>query len=241
LGWGTDCALYRTVAEFREQFPKRLAKAGPRVLKQYRGQNGIGVWKVELLTAQTGIPGANSPVRVLEARRDSLEEDTSLGEFLDRCEIYFHGAGRLLDQPFQERLPDGMIRCYLSGGQVIGFTQQYIRGLLPAPAGSDPASLPQPGPRIMQPADEPIFAALRQHMEADWVPGMQRLLGIETANLPVLWDADFLFGPKDAGGRDSYVLCEINVSSIAPFPEFAAATVAKAALTRTRAFRQTRS
>jgi hypothetical protein len=48
--------------------------------------------------------------------------------------------------------------------------------------------------------------------------------------LPVLWDADFLYGPKTAAGEDSYVLCEINVSSVAPFPESAVAPVAKAAL-----------
>jgi hypothetical protein len=37
-------------------------------------------------------------------------------------------------------------------------------------------------------------------MEADWVPGLQRLLEIETSALPALWDADFLFGPKTAAG-----------------------------------------
>jgi hypothetical protein len=36
--------------------------------------------------------------------------------------------------------------------------------------------------------------------------------------LPVLWDADFLYGPKDASGADTYVLCEINVSSVDVFP-----------------------
>ena len=46
-------------------------------------------------------------------------------------------------------------------------------------------------------------------------------LGIEADQLPVLWDADFLLGPKDAAGQDTYVLCEINVSSVSPYPEWA--------------------
>jgi hypothetical protein len=41
-----------------------------------------------------------------------------------------------------------------------------------------------------------------------------------------LWDADFLYGPKTADGADSYVLCEINVSAVAPFPDSAAPKVA---------------
>src|ERR1700731_493024 len=48
LGWGTDTYLYRTARAFREEFPPRLRTAGPRVLKQNRGNGGQGVWKVEL-------------------------------------------------------------------------------------------------------------------------------------------------------------------------------------------------
>src|ERR1700757_1579759 len=54
LGWGTDTHLYRTVAEFQEAFPVRLRTAGPRVLKQNRGNAGQGVWRVDLLSPPTG-------------------------------------------------------------------------------------------------------------------------------------------------------------------------------------------
>ena len=47
LGWGTDTHLYRSTAEFRDGFPARLRIAGPRVIKQNRGNAGQGVWKVE--------------------------------------------------------------------------------------------------------------------------------------------------------------------------------------------------
>jgi hypothetical protein len=238
LDWGTDTDLYQTLHGFQERFPSRLV-AGPRVLKQHRGNGGQGIWKIALLpnTSASGRAAAdwatmaNVLVRVLEARRNSLEEDLPLGEFIDRCAGYFAGSGRLIDQPFQERLPEGMIRCYLSQGAVIGFAHQVIRGLMPAPAGSDPAALPQPGPRIMQPASASGFELLKEKMEADWVPAMCRVLGLDRAVLPVLWDADFLFGPKTESGEDTYVLCEINVSCVTPFPEFAAGQVAQAAMT----------
>ena len=51
-------------------------------------------------------------------------------------------------------------------------------------------------------------------------------------SLPVIWDADFLYGPKAAAGDDTYVLCEINASSTFAFPEHAMPAVARAALDR---------
>ena len=59
------------------------------------------------------------------------------------------------------------------------------------------------------------------------MPELRRILGLETHDLPVIWDADFLRGPD---GR--YVLCEINVSSTFAFPEHAMPTVAGAAVER---------
>lgn len=67
-------------------------------------------------------------------------------------------------------------------------------------------------------------------METDWTPQMMRVLDIDADSLPVLWDADFLYGPRTASGEDTYVLCEINGSSVIPFPEQAPAEVAQGAL-----------
>ena len=55
-----------------------------------------------------------------------------------------------------------------------------------------------------------------------------RLLGIATNGLPVIWDADLLLGPRTAAGEDTYVLCEINVSSVFPIPDEAPETLAAA-------------
>src|SRR3954469_15690571 len=40
LGWGTDTHLYRNAAELGEGLAPRLREAGPRVLKQNRGNGG---------------------------------------------------------------------------------------------------------------------------------------------------------------------------------------------------------
>lgn len=227
LGWGTDTHLYRTLDELRGQLPLHFA-SGPRVLKQNRGNGGIGTWKVELAAHGTSKVGLDTAVRVLHARRGSVEEDLRLGDFMNRCERYLAGNGRMIDQPFQPRLSDGMIRCYMVRDEVAGFGHQLVKALMPSPPGTEPT---QPGPRIMYGAAEPAFKALRQKMESDWTPAMMRLLDIDRSSLPVIWDADFLHGPKTESGEDTYVLCEINVSAVLPFPEQATAKIAQAAAT----------
>src|ERR1700722_18622043 len=103
LGWGTDTHLYRGADAFREAFPLRLRAAGPRVLKQNRGNGGQGVGKVEQISAPTDA----ATVRIPHARRGSVPEVMPLGEFMKQCEAYFADEGCIVDQPFQARLPDG--------------------------------------------------------------------------------------------------------------------------------------
>jgi hypothetical protein len=153
-------------------------------------------------------------------------------DFMDRCEMYFAAEGCIIDQPFQPRLPEGMIRCYMGVDSVIGFGHQLIKALIPPPPEGPESEAARPGPRIMHPASTPAFQSLRQKMEAEWTPQMMRLLGIDQASLPIIWDADFLYGPPTATGEDTYVLCEINVSSVAPFPEQAPEAIARLAMAR---------
>jgi hypothetical protein len=87
----------------------------------------------------------------------------------------------------------------------------------------------------------PEFQTIKRKLEDEWVPAVQRLLEIETESLPILWDCDFLFGPQDNNGEDTYVLCEINVSSVAPYPESAVPYVIDASVVRVQTARQTRS
>jgi hypothetical protein len=211
LGWGADTNLYRSLEGFRDQFPQHLRSAGPRVIKQNRGNGGQGVWKVEAGQAA-------GTVSVLEARRGSEPGIVAFDDFLTSCGGYFDNGGCIIDQPFQARLADGMIRCYMGADKVVGFGHQFITALL---------SSAQPGPRIMHPAAAPAFQALRSKMETEWTPQMMHLLGIERDELPIIWDADFLYGPCTADGEDTFVLCEVNVSSVMPIPDDAPTAIAR--------------
>ena len=90
----------------------------------------------------------------------------------------------------------------------------------------------------MHGADAAPFQALRTKMEDEWTPQMMEVLSIEAAALPVIWDADFLYGPRTASGEDSYVLCEINVSSCFAIPDQVPAAIARLALKRSSNARQ---
>jgi hypothetical protein len=75
--------------------------------------------------------------------------------------------------------------------------------------------------------EAPRFQTLRRLMETQWTPQMMELLAIDRPSLPVIWDADFLYGPRDATGADTYVLCEINASSCFAIPDEAPAAIAR--------------
>jgi hypothetical protein len=216
LGWGCDTHRDETHAAFAEAFPARLA-SGPRVLKQSRGNGGIGVWKVE--------DAGDGAVAVQEAKGGSEPRTLPLADFIAERAIDFEEAGGLVDQPFQPRHLEGMVRCYMSGDTVVGFGHQLVRALAPREAG--PA-----GPRLYSGPEDPRFQRLRALMERDWTPGLSRLLGIAPDDLPVIWDADLLLGPKTAEGDDSYVLCEINVSAVFPIPDEAPRALAATTLKR---------
>lgn len=228
LGWGSDSCLYASAREFSRRFPDRLARLGRVVVKQGRGNGGNGVWKVELPGGNPGTADLDAAVRVQDARaRNGFAETMTLGSFMRQCEGYFSWSGCLVDQAFQERLADGMLRCYFSGSRVVGFCRQWPQGLLDDDPheGAPPAS-------VMHGPDEPTYQGLRLLAEKQWVPQMLATLGLSSDELPVIWDADFLFGPKTASGDDTYVLCEINVSAVWPFPPMAAPAVAATAADR---------
>jgi len=121
-----------------------------------------------------------------------------------------------------------MVRCYLVGDTVAGFGHQAVNALFPPAPSAAPGDAPQPGPRLYHPPTAPQFQAIKAKMETEWLDALRRALDMDTGSLPLLWDADFLFGPKDAAGEDAYVLCEINASAVYPFPESALEPLARA-------------
>lgn len=224
MEWGTEVEMYRSVDEFLSRFPQVLATSrASRVLKQHRGSGGEGVWHVELRRPEAHRRDGWTPatldslVGVREARRGSTVLEMPLRDFLRSCEKYFVEDGHLVDQPFQERIAEGLVRCYVSQSEVIGFVHQGIDGLAPLPAE-------------LQPPTIPAYQALRQKLEHTWIPELKELLSLDDESMPVLWDADFLLGPRNDSGEDTYVLCEINASCVTPLPEFAAGLIAQKAI-----------
>jgi hypothetical protein len=230
LLWGSEVELYPTAEDFSQRFPTRLAMYGRLVVKQGRGNGGDGVWKVELpqSISQPGALRAGTTVTVRDARAtDGASALMPLGQFLALANECFAWSGCLIDQPFQERLANGMLRCYFTHDQVVGFCRQRPkRGLLgprdALAAASGPAS-------VMETAEAPAYQQLRRDAEEQWLPALMAVLGLQPESLPVIWDADFLFGPRTATGEDTYVLCEINACAVWPFPPSASLTIAEAA------------
>ncbi|MFY9836146.1 MAG: Cj0069 family protein [Xanthobacteraceae bacterium] len=222
MSWGSNTALYRTTEAMRVELPARLV-TGPRVIKRNRGNGGQGVWKVERLSSSRDRP----MVRVLDATKDASEE-LALDEFLERCLEYFEDSC-VIDQPFQTRLSEGVVRCYMAGDRCAGFGHHKVKALVDAPTARG-----EVGPRLYTSNAEPRFQHLRRLMEDEWTPQLTSLLAIPRRDLPMIWDADFMLRPLGPDGTDSYVLDEINVSSVFPIPVEASAEIARRVADRLR-------
>ena len=166
-------------------------------------------------------------VRVLDATNDASEE-LALDEFLERCIGYFED-GCVIDQQFQARLNEGVVRCYMAGDRCAGFGHQKVRALVDAPAARAEA-----GRRLYTCNSDPRFQRLRRLMEDEWTPQLTSLLEIPRRDLPMIWDADFMLGPHGADGIDTFVLGEINASSVFPIPDEASAEIARRVANRLR-------
>jgi hypothetical protein len=125
-----------------------------------------------------------------------------------------------------------MVRCYLVQERVAGFGLQAVNALHPPLAGNGSHEVPVPTQRLYHPPDLAHLQGLRRRLETEWVPELERTLGIRRDELPLLWDCDFLHGEPAHEGDERYVLCEINVSSVAPFPDSAIEPLVLATLNR---------
>jgi hypothetical protein len=211
LPFGSNVHRVDSLDQLAAQLPARLA-LGPRVLKQHRGHSGIGVWRVERL------PGPDpTMLRVRHAQRGSQEEVMNLPAFLSRMAEYFEPAngGHMIDQVWQPRLVDGVVRAYLVADKVTGFGHQAVNALYPAAAGD---AAPPTSPRLYHGPELPQFQALKRLLESHWVELLRERVALPPEQLPLLWDCDFMFGEPGPEGEQRFVLCEINVSSVSPFP-----------------------
>ncbi len=129
LPFGSDVCRVDSLKQLEEELPERL-RHGPRVLKQYRGQSGNGVWRVQLV----GPMATPARLRVRHAQRGSDEEVMEIPALLARLAPYFEpeNGGHMIDQAWQPRLVEGMVRAYLVEDRVEGFGHQSVNALYPA-------------------------------------------------------------------------------------------------------------
>ncbi len=220
MGWGSDAYRVDTLAELRSDLAARLSSGAIRVLKQWRGHSGIGVWRVQRAPADTPFT-LQSVVHARHAQRGSVEGSMSFETFVSLMAPYFEAHSHMVDQAWQPRLTEGMVRCYLVRDRVVGFGLQAVNALYPAPAEGNAGEAPTPSQCLYHPPDVAHLQPLKRRLEVEWVPALQRLLDIADTELPLLWDCDFLHGEPTVSGEERHVLCEINVSSVAPFPDSA--------------------
>jgi hypothetical protein len=212
LPFGSDVHRIDTLAQLESELAHRL-RQGARVLKQHRGHSGIGVWRVEA--------SGDGALTVQHAQRGSTPQRMDMSALKETLAPYFEpaGGGHMIDQAWQPRLPEGMVRAYLVEDRVTGFGLQAVNALHP--------DAPMPGPRLYDGPELPGFQDLKQQLESTWITLLRERVGLAHEQLPLLWDCDFMLG-EPADGTQRYVLCEINVSSVSPFPPSSIAPLVEA-------------
>lgn len=202
MEFGGDVKLYHSFEDFKERF---LAAPAIRTLKQYRGNGGDGVFKIDATSFN------QNKIIVIHAKKGDEERILSTDDFFAAFKIYFNDGGILIDQPWNEHIINGMVRCYLTGIRVSGFGYQEVNALYPDK---------KPGKRYYFSEDCGLFQDLREIMENKWVPQLQQITETENEMMPVIWDADFFINSINTEKtNEKYTLCEINVSCVSPFPE----------------------
>lgn len=206
LEWGSNVELYVTLEDFKNRFPASIAGGQTRVLKRFRGNGGEGIFMVR---------SSSRDILVLHAKRGAVEVRMNDENFLESFRSYFADGGPLLNQQWNDNITNGMVRCYISGKRVAGFGYQEINALYPQ---DGPVS---PGKRFYFTEKCALFDDLRRLMEERWIDQLLQVADLAAEKLPVIWDADFFINSMVPNTLGRYTLCEINVSSVSPFPESA--------------------
>jgi len=206
MDWGGDTRIYRTFKDFTGYFIRSLKNDGTRVLKQYRGNGGNGVFKI--------VYNDDDSIAVIHAKNAEEVHSYSIADFHKEFEPYFLYGGLLIDQEWSPNINNGMVRCYLTGAKVSGFGYQEVNALYQQTSGYVP-----PGKRFYFTENCGLFADLKNIMENKWVPRLMEKLSLEKEMMPIIWDADFFINDPYAENTSvKYTLCEINVSCVSPFP-----------------------
>jgi hypothetical protein len=208
LPFGSDVYCVDSLEQLRTELPRRLS-FGARVLKQWRGHSGIGIWRIERLDEDR--------YALRHAERGASEEFVDLRGVEHR--------NHMIDQAWQPRMVEGMTRAYIVRDKVVGFGHQAVIALHPHDSAGNAIATTT---RLYSDRGDSRFQDLLQRLEDEWIGLLCEQVDVNPEELPLLWDVDFLLGDKQMGGPETYVLCEINVSSVAPFPEAAIAALVDA-------------
>ena len=227
-----DTLAYYSAEELDAGFRMSMAFQ-PRVVKQNRGSQGEGIWVCKLKDESAycknfgdRICGLDEMLVLVEACDNHVEEHT-VGEFLEFCVNgrtaksgkwtsrgkgkYLTGGkgsgGQMVDQRFMPRIAEGEVRCLMVGPNLVELVHKKPK------QGSISATLKSGAVYTKYPKDAPEFAPLVSAFNTDRAVIMQAL-GVSGSPLPLVWTADFIFGPKDAEGNDTFVVGEFNCSCV---------------------------
>ncbi len=217
--WGSDVRIYNSVADFENEFHKSLQRSKTRILKQYRGDGGKGVFKIEWLDT------AKPSCRVTPAVRNSDIQILSMEELTNFISPFFENGNPVIDQEWNQYMPNGIVRCYMTGQKVVGFGYQEVNALYPFDSDNESARK-----RNYYTENCGIFKDLRLSMETTILPALFERYKIQDNQSPIIWDADFFISDD----IKKYALCEINASCVSPFPESAIPYIYQEVMKRTQ-------
>jgi hypothetical protein len=212
MDWGDDTELYADYEDFEKRFISSLDKSSVRILKQYRGESGRGIFKVRLKDFE------NKTVSVIPAVSADDEQIYSNDEFHVELKKYFENDGLLINQKWAESITNGMVRAYITGAKVSGFGYQESVALCPVTDGSESKVRPT-SKRFYFSEACGLFQDLRTILDTKWIPQLQEIHSISDEDMPLLWDIDLFINNINTTKTDKkYTICEINVSCVSPFP-----------------------
>lgn len=197
-----DTYAYYDIETFKNNFPKTLSK-NQRVLKQNRGSTGEGIWRVQLVNANSEI-NLNTKIKCTEAK-DNHSEIRELGEFMDFCEQYIVGDnGMIIDMRFLPRIIEGEIRLLMLYDKPVNVVHKK-----PMQGGDNFSATLFSGAKYRYDSPEE-WPNLIEFFSSE-LPNITKKLG--DYDLPLIWTADFILD-TDENGNDKYILGEINCSCV---------------------------
>ena len=202
MSWSRDVDMYETFDDFKLRFLKSLNNTDIRVIKQYRGQSGDGIYKVSY--------NNTDKINVTHATSQNETMQYTPEEFINEFLKYFDNGGMIIDQQWINSISNGMVRAYITGKKVSGFGYQETVALDPYYPTSK---------RFYFSEHCGLFQDLRNILESKWIPELQEIHSISDESMPLLWDIDLFINDINTPHTEAkYSLCEMNVSCVSPFP-----------------------